>query len=138
MVREKEFDLGQRIQALTLHSEGYSRKAITERTGYTPSGLSYLITTAKKRGYKPGEGLILLQYVENEPGRGRKPVLTDASKRRIIEILTADEASHKLSLQKLADKFNETNAEDHISISRSIVARFLEEEGFKKVKYTYH
>ncbi|GAW13530.1 hypothetical protein ANO14919_029170 [Xylariales sp. No.14919] len=133
----KEFDLGQRIQALTLHSEGYPRKAILEKTGYSSSGLSYLITTAKKRGYTPGSGPILRQYVDNEPGRGRQPILTDKQKHKIVEILTADDASRKFSVQELADKFNKTNDEDQ-TVSRGTVARIVEAEGFKKVKYLYH
>ncbi|KAI0118360.1 hypothetical protein GGR51DRAFT_214223 [Nemania sp. FL0031] len=128
----KEYDLGTRIQALTLHSEGYPRKTIIEKTGYTSGGLSYLITTAKRRGYKPGDGAILREYVDNEAGRGRKPILRDAHRRIIVEILTTDEASLKLSTQQLADKFNETNEED-LHISRKIVASLLDEEGFQKV-----
>ncbi|KAI1429810.1 hypothetical protein F5Y12DRAFT_338187 [Xylaria sp. FL1777] len=128
----KEFDLGTRLQALTLHSEGYPRKAIIEKTGYTSGGLSYLITTARKRGYKPGDGLILRQYVDNEAGRGRKSVLTDKQKQKIVEIFTADKASRKFSTQELADKFNEENGANQ-TISRKIVARVLKAEGLEKV-----
>ncbi|KAI0186192.1 hypothetical protein EV127DRAFT_346780, partial [Xylaria flabelliformis] len=120
----KEFDLGKRLQALTLHSEGYSRNQIIEKTGYSPSGLSYLLTTAKKRGYKPGEGLILREYVDNEVGRGRKPILTDEHKQNIVKVLTTDKASRKFSAQELADKFNEEHTENQIS--RSTVSRLLQ------------
>ncbi|KAI0452136.1 hypothetical protein F5B21DRAFT_484715 [Xylaria acuta] len=127
----KEFDLGKRLQALTLHSEGYSRSAIIEKTGYTPSGLSYLLTTAKKRGYEPSNGLILREYVENKAGRGRLPLLSGDQKNKILEILTSDKASRKFSTQELANKFNEQSGDR--SVSRRTVARLLEAEGFKKV-----
>ncbi|KAI1163259.1 hypothetical protein F5B18DRAFT_323245 [Nemania serpens] len=129
----KEFDLGQRIQALALHSEGYPRSAIAKKTGYTPGGLSYLLKAAKKRGYKPGSGPILRRFVDNEPGRGRPPT-SGERKHKIIEILTSDTASRKFSTQKLADRFNE-QAEDDRTISRRTVLRLLDSEGYKRVQY---
>ncbi|KAI1119464.1 hypothetical protein F5Y14DRAFT_395383 [Nemania sp. NC0429] len=127
----KEFDLGQRIQALTLHSEGYPRSAISKKTGYTPGGLGYLIKAAKKRGYKPGSGPILRHYVDNEPGRGRPPISGDR-KHKVLEILNSDPDSRKLSTQKLAEKFN-AQAEDDRTISRRTVLRLLDSEGYKRV-----
>lgn len=131
----KDFDLGTRIQALTLHSEGYSRAAITEKTGYTASGFCTLLAKAKKRGYKPGEGPILLEYVAQEAGKGRPTILTDERKQRLTTILTSNEACRKFTAQQLADKFNEQN-QDGQTISRRTVLRALEAEGFKKVKYS--
>ncbi|KAI0445229.1 hypothetical protein F4803DRAFT_195107 [Xylaria telfairii] len=130
----KELDLGARIQALTLHSEGYSRAAISEKTGYTHSGFCALLAKAKKRGYKPGEGPILLEYVTQEAGKGRPSILTDERKQRLVAILTSDETCRKFTAQQLADKFNEQN-EDGQTVSRRTVLRALEAEGFKKVKY---
>ncbi|KAI1199070.1 hypothetical protein F5X97DRAFT_298004 [Nemania serpens] len=127
----KELDLGQRIQALTLHSEGYPRSTIAKKTGYTPGGLGHLINTAKKRGYTPGSGLILRRYVDNEPGRGRPPI-SDERKHKLFEILTSDTASRKFSTQKLADRFNE-QTEDNRTISRRTVLRLLDSEGYKQV-----
>ncbi|RYC66087.1 hypothetical protein CHU98_g156 [Xylaria longipes] len=128
----KEFDLGKRIQALTLHSEGYSRSAIIEKTGYTPSGLSYLLTTAKKRGYEPGKGLILREYVENKAGRGRRPILSEDQKNQILEIIASNKAAHKFSLQELANKFNEQS--ENPKVSRSTIARLLRAEEFSQKK----
>ncbi|KAI1747943.1 hypothetical protein F4782DRAFT_518996 [Xylaria castorea] len=128
----KEFDLGTRLQALTLHSEGYSRAAIAEKTGYTPGGFCNLLTKAKKRGYKPGEGPILLEYVAAEPGRGRPTILTEERKQKITAILTSEKACRKFSAQKLADKFNEQN-QDGQTVSRKTVLRALKAEGFRKV-----
>ncbi|KAI8953589.1 hypothetical protein F4801DRAFT_122107 [Xylaria longipes] len=128
----KEFDLGTRLQALTLHSEGYSRAAIAEKTGYTSGGLCNLLAKAKRRGYKRGEGPILLEYVAAEAGRGRPPILTDERKQKITAMLTSEEACRKFSAQQLADKLNEQNIDQ--PVSRRTVLRALKAEGFKKVK----
>ncbi|KAI0550625.1 hypothetical protein F4679DRAFT_542039, partial [Xylaria curta] len=128
----KEFDFGVRIQALTLHSEGYTRAKIVEKTGYTPGGLCALISKARKRGYEPGKGPILFEYVAPEPGRGRPTKLTDERKQKIIEILTSDKASRKFTTQQIADKVNE-QCQDDETISRKTVSRALQAEGFKKV-----
>ncbi|KAI1758365.1 hypothetical protein F4782DRAFT_477741 [Xylaria castorea] len=127
----KEFDLGTRIQALTLHSEGYSRSAITEKTGYTLSGLCYLINKAKKRGYKPG-GLILREYADTAAGKGRPPIINDERKQKIAAILTSEQACRKFTTQQLADRFNEQNQDDR-KISRRTVLRMLTTEGYKTV-----
>ncbi|KAI1180818.1 hypothetical protein F4777DRAFT_173960 [Nemania sp. FL0916] len=132
----KEFDLGLRLQALTLHSEGYTRAAIIERTGYTPSGLSHLITTAKSRGYEPGGHPIYRKYVDNGSGRGRKRAVTDERKLKVLEVLTADEASLRLSIQQLADRYNFQNSGDR-QLSRKVIGRMLEAEGFKRVNGTW-
>ncbi|KAI0505694.1 hypothetical protein F5B22DRAFT_661162 [Xylaria bambusicola] len=124
----QEFDLGTRIQALVLHSEGYSRAAIVQKTGYSAGGLSSLIQKAKKRGYQPGEGPVLREYVESEPRKGRPPKLTQDRKDKIIATLTSDKACRQFSSQKLADKFNSENP-DAPSISRTTVLRALTAEG---------
>ncbi|KAI0424410.1 hypothetical protein F5Y09DRAFT_324472 [Xylaria sp. FL1042] len=126
-----EFDLGIRIQALTLHSEGYSRASIIEKTGYSPGGLSTLITKAKKRGYQPGQGPILREYVDSEPRKGRPPKLTPATKEKIITTLTSDKACRAFTAQELAEKVNEKNPDD-ASISRSTVLRALSDANYKK------
>ncbi|GAP92953.1 hypothetical protein SAMD00023353_0403580 [Rosellinia necatrix] len=132
----REFDMGTRIQALTLHSEGYSRRAIAERTGYTTNGLSYLVAKAKRRGYKPGQGPILREYAETEPGKGRPTILTEERKSKIIAILTADAASRKFSAREIADKFHEQNGHDR-TISRTSVRKALAAEGYKTINRTY-
>ncbi|KAI1130642.1 hypothetical protein F5Y10DRAFT_262983 [Nemania abortiva] len=123
----QEFDLGVRIQALTLHSEGMSRAQIAQKTGYKPGGISNLVTRAKSRGYRPG-GPILLEYVQTAAGRGRKPILTEAKKDEIIELLTASKGSDKFTTQALADEFNAKTAEEK-PVSRSTVLRCLKEKG---------
>ncbi|KAI0489646.1 hypothetical protein F4859DRAFT_509232 [Xylaria cf. heliscus] len=128
----KEFDLGTRIRALTLHSEGYSRAAIVEKTGYSASGLSTLISKAKKRGYKPREGPILREFVDTEPGKGRPPLLTEERKKRIVAILTSDKASRKLTTQQLADRINSQSLGDP-PLCRRTVLNALNAEGFKIV-----
>ncbi|GAW25372.1 hypothetical protein SAMD00023353_0501750 [Rosellinia necatrix] len=128
----KEFDIGTRIQALTLHSEGYSRSQIVEKTGYTTNGFSYLLTKAKKRGYKPGEGPILREYVDTASGKGRPTVLTTDRTNKIIQIVTANSTARKFSAQDIVDKFHEANGSDR-SISKSSVLKALSVKGFKKV-----
>ncbi|KAI0183972.1 hypothetical protein EV127DRAFT_445632 [Xylaria flabelliformis] len=132
----KEFDFGVRIQALTLHSEGYTRSRIVEKTGYTPGGLCALISKAKKRGYEPGKGPILFEYVAPEPGRGRPTKLTDERRHLIVEILTADKASRKFTTQEIADKVNALCQDDQ-TISRKTVSRALQAEGFKRVNNSW-
>ncbi|KAI1191750.1 hypothetical protein F5B17DRAFT_382027 [Nemania serpens] len=127
----KEFDIGQRIHALALHSEGYPRSAICKKTGYTLGGLSHLLKVAQKRGYKAGSGPILRLYVDNEPGRGRPPAPSER-RQKLVEFLTSDPASRKLTTQQLADKYNE-QAEDNKTISRRTVLRLLNFEGWKLV-----
>ncbi|KAI0487026.1 hypothetical protein F4859DRAFT_467957 [Xylaria cf. heliscus] len=128
----KEFDLGKRLQALTLHSEGYSRAAIAEKTGYTLGGLCYLLNKAKKRGYKRSEGHILHEYVDTAPGKGRPRIMNDERKQKITAILTSEKAGRKFSTQELANRFNQQNQDDK-SISRRTVLRLLEAEGYKRV-----
>ncbi|KAI0542709.1 hypothetical protein GGR58DRAFT_496814 [Xylaria digitata] len=130
-----EFDLGTRIHALVLHSEGFSRAAIVAKTGYSHGGLSNLISKAKKRGYEPGNGPILREYVNSEPRKGRPAKLTQAKKNQIVAVSESDKASRKLSTQKLADKINKENPDDP-PISRRSVLRILTAKGFKNVKYT--
>ncbi|KAK5634842.1 hypothetical protein RRF57_010555 [Xylaria bambusicola] len=124
----QEFDLSIRIQALTLHSEGYSRAAIVQKTGYSPGGLSSLIHKAKKRGYQPGQGPILREYADTEPRKGRPPKLTQDQKDKIVATLTSDKACREFSSQKLADKLNRENPDDP-AISRRTVLRALTAEG---------
>ncbi|KAI1175778.1 hypothetical protein F4777DRAFT_304995 [Nemania sp. FL0916] len=129
----QEFDPAVRVRALTLHSEGYSRAAILQKTGYTLGGFKKLLAAAKKRGYQPGEGSILLSYVTNEVGRGRKPKLGKEQRQRIIEIFTTDKVSRKLSSKQLAERFNNEN-EWKINISEKIVQNVLKEAGYNRVK----
>ncbi|KAI1304336.1 hypothetical protein F5Y03DRAFT_175921 [Xylaria venustula] len=128
----QETDLGIRLQALTLHSEGFSRAKIIEKTGYSAGGFSALLAKAKKRGYEPGKP-ILREYADSEPRSGRPPKLTPAHKDKIIATLTSDTACRKLNTQKLADIINAENPND-IPISRRTVLRCLTAEGFENVK----
>lgn len=130
----KEFDLGTRIQALTLHSEGYSRGDIIEKTGYTSSGLYSLLHKAKKRGYKPGEGPILREYAETEAGKGRPTIITEERRIRIIAILTSETAPRKISTQEMANRFNQQKTDEQ-AVSRRTVLKVLTAEGYKRVKY---
>ncbi|KAI1426377.1 hypothetical protein F5Y12DRAFT_294879 [Xylaria sp. FL1777] len=118
-----EFNLVTRTQALTLHSEGYSRAVIIQKTGYSASGLSHLISKAKKHGYKPGKGPILHEYVETKPRKGR-PSLSASQKAKVITLLESDIAFRKSSTQKIANRINEQNPLDP-PISRRSVLRIL-------------
>lgn len=131
----KEFDLGTRIQALTLHSEGYPRRLIFERTGYSATGFQGLLNKAKKRGYKPGQGPIMREYADTEPGRGRPSIITDERKAQIFAILASDTAARKFSTQELAEKFNELKTDEQ-TLSRKTVSKILRSEGYNKVKST--
>ncbi|KAI0971855.1 hypothetical protein F4678DRAFT_461223 [Xylaria arbuscula] len=129
----QEIDLGIRLQALTLHSEGFSRAKIIEKTGYSAGGFSALLAKAKKRGYQPGKP-ILSEYVDSGPRSGRPTKLTQAQRNKIVATLTSDKACRKLNTQKLADKINAENPND-VPVSRRTVLRCLTAEGFKNVKY---
>ncbi|KAI1361927.1 hypothetical protein F5Y08DRAFT_342125 [Xylaria arbuscula] len=153
-VKEKEMDLGTRIQAIVLHSEGYSRASIIEKTGYSAGGLSGLLTKAKARGYVPGQGPILRAFVDNEPGgrTGRPPKLTQGHKDKIValkaEAIANDHDGDRgasggsggggaefVSTQKLADKFNAENPGD-VQVSRRTVLRALKAAGVQHVRRT--
>lgn len=60
----KEFDTAARVQALTLHATGHSRKKITRLTGYFNGGFSNLLKKAKRRGYVPGLPILLEHVVD--------------------------------------------------------------------------
>lgn len=144
----KELDLGIRVHALVLHSEGYTRASIMEKTGYSAGGLSNLLTKAKSRGYTPGKGPILLEYVDNEPGRtGRPRKVTQEQRDQIVASLALEKEKAGaagggvggkgkfVSTQKLADKFNAENPEG-VSVSRRTVLRALNSAGIKHSKGT--
>ncbi|KAI0402189.1 hypothetical protein F4802DRAFT_378146 [Xylaria palmicola] len=131
----QEFDLGVRLQALTLHSIGYTRAKIIEETGYSAGGLCGLLAKARKRGYKPGGGPILREYVETEPRKGRPPKLTPDRTSKIVAVLTSDKACRKFSSQKLADKINKENPNDP-PLSRRTVLRALTAKGLKPIRHT--
>lgn len=130
----KEFDRGIRIQALTLHQAGHPISVILEKTGYSRTGFYCLLRKAKENGYTPGQGPILLEYVENGEGRGRKPVLTAERKQRLISLLTAEDTSRKFTSQQLADLFNEHNEskDEQFTVGRSTVLRAITAEGYSK------
>lgn len=128
----KEFDLGTRLQALTLHSEGIPRRQILEKTGYSDSGFQNLLNKAKKNGYKPGQGPILRQYAETAPRKGRPSIMTAERKAKLLEILASDPAARKLSTQQLSEKFNELRADDGQTLSRRSVLRMLRSEGYDR------
>lgn len=87
MAPVKEHDIAARVQALTLHATGHTRKEIERLTGYSDGGFGKLLLKAKRRGYVPGSS-ILLEYVVDQKGRGRKEVLTVAKKEEIVSSVT--------------------------------------------------
>ena len=130
-----EFDLGVRIQALTLHSQGYARAQICKITGYSPGGLTTLIAKAKKRGYKPGGGRILAEYATEGLRKGRPAKLTPAKKDQIVRTLESDNTLRGKTTKEIADIINKQNPADD-PVSQTTIWRALKEKGFKSVKYT--
>ncbi|KAK5634103.1 hypothetical protein RRF57_009817 [Xylaria bambusicola] len=130
-----EFDLATRSQALALHSEGYSRAVICEKTGYSPGGLANLITKAKKRGYQPGQGAIIAQYVEDKPRKGRPVKLTPEKMDEITKAFESDPSLRKLPAEEIAKHINDRSPDDP-PLSRTLVQRALKHQGLKNIKYT--
>lgn len=72
------YTIAQKIQALTLLSEGFSTAAVQQKTGVPPQTARRIRKTAEQRGYCPAEDPRILEvYVMDGERSGRPVTITE-------------------------------------------------------------
>lgn len=93
----------QKVQALTLLSEGFSVDAVQQRTGIPSRTANRIMATARKRGYCPEEDpRILEEYVKDARRPGRPKTITETVEARLLVNVRVDRASREKSSEILA------------------------------------
>ncbi|KAJ9220690.1 hypothetical protein DTO027B5_2217 [Paecilomyces variotii] len=118
-----------RVQALTLLLMGVKPEDIRKHTGVPPTTQRSIQKRAFQRGYRPEENpLIKDEYVIDAPRSGRPRVITEETKKAIIDSVQKDRAGREKSAEVLAYE---------AGISHASACRILREHGFSRCKPTW-
>ena len=97
------YSLAQRIQALTLLSEGYHHKVVEVKTGVKQRAQSALKKKAFERGFDPVvDPRILEFYVVDGERSGRPKEVTEEVKAGLLENVRSDRSGREKSSEVLA------------------------------------
>lgn len=122
------WDIGIRIQCLTLLNFGVHIDHIAAWLGPDKSTIYRWNRVAKERGFDPKQSAwILAQYVTDAKRSGRPTVLTDQVQETILKIITKNSTTRQYSLAEIAKL---------VKVSPSSVWRCLKARGFRWVKPT--
>ena len=124
----KFWDIGIRIQCLTLLYYGVQIEQISQWFGPSKFSIYRWNRVAKERGFNPEvSSQILAQYVTDAPRTGRPTVLTEQVQKAILKILTKNSTTRQYSLEEIAKG---------CGVSATSVWRCLKKRGFRWVKMT--
>lgn len=122
------YSLAERVQALTLHSVGFSTQQIFERIKIPPRTTRNIIQKALSRGYRPEEDpRILNHFVEDGMKSGRPKEIGEDTENEVLSAVCRDRNGREKSTEVLAYEFG---------ISSSSILRILKKHGFSNVKVT--
>jgi len=124
------YDIGVRVQALSLFEYGVSAKEIEKWMGVSISSLKRWKRVSRQRGFDPQvSSHILAQYVTDVPRSGRPSALHDEAQKTIIKLLEKNSSTRQYSTAELAHKSG-------TSVSPNTVWRFIKKKGYRSVKHT--
>lgn len=122
------YTTAQKIQALTLLSEGFTTAVVQQRTGIPPLTARRIRKTAALRGYRPAEDPRLLEaYVVDAVRSGRPKTITEPVKRKPLADVRENRSGREKSSEVLAYR---------AGISRTSALRALKKSGLTNVKAT--
>jgi transposase len=128
------YDVGTRIQALTLLEAATGIRQITEITGFSKSSIYRIKAVAKQRGYNPQVSkVLLLKYVEDAPRSGRPIKATKEVEDIVVSLVSKNSSTRAWSAQRIASTIT---AQTPNGISARTVHRILRRKGYKPLKYT--
>ena len=124
------YDVGVRVQALTLYEYGVTPSEIFDWIGVTESSIKRWKRVSRERGFNPVvSSHILAQYIVDAPRSGRPTVLQDEAQKKIIKLLEKNDTTRQYSVAELT-------AKSGVKASASTVWRFIKRKGYRSVKYT--
>ena len=124
----KPWDIGIRIQCLTLLEFGVYLDDVVDYLSPSKSIILCWLRIAKERGYDPEESsCILARYVTDASRSGRPTVLTDTVQKHILKIISKNSTTHQYSLEEISKI---------CGVSAISVWRCLKKRGFRWVKLT--
>src|SRR5262249_41826598 len=122
------YSLAQRVQALTLLSEGYKTAVVAQKTGIPARTYNNIRKKAKERGFDPiKDTRILKHYVEDGFKPGRPKEVTKEQEEELLALIRKDRAGREKSSEYLAYE---------IGLSRSTALRLLHTYNLSCVKPT--
>ena len=96
------YDIGVRVQALSLFEYSVSAKEIEKWTGVSVSSLKRWKRVLRQRGFDPQvSSHILAQYVTDAPQSGRPSVLHNEAQKTIIKLLEKNSSIRQYSAAEL-------------------------------------
>ena len=114
--------ISRKLKVLMLRYEGKENKTIAERTGFSETRVSHLITEYKKKGLK--------EYARKKYG-GNHRNMTKEEEEEILEKFRKDaEAGHVVTAQEIKKAFNEKLGRDTGS---GYIYMLLARHGWRKV-----
>lgn len=125
---KKVWDIGIRVQCLTLLAFGTYIDDVVEQLGLSRSTILRWLRISKERGYDiEPTGWILARYITDASRSGRPIVLTDAVQKLILQAISKNSTTRQYSLEEIAKL---------CSVSAISIWRCLERRGFSWVKPT--
>ena len=100
-----KYDIGVRVQALTLYDYGAKPSEILDQTGISESSLKHWKRVSRERGFNlVASSYIIAQYVADAPRSGRPTIIRDEAQRKIIKVLEKKDTTCQYSIAELIAK----------------------------------
>ena len=124
------YDIGVRVQALTLSNYRVKPKEIFNWIKVSESSLKRWKRIAKERGFNPlVSSHILAQYVADAPRTGRPTILQETAQKAILKLLKKNSTTRQYSCAELQSKAR-------VNAYPTTVWRFIKRSGYRSIKHT--